>query len=40
LHEKEAIVFEPCAFEVIDQTTELLIRAIRKVHDNRAELSP
>lgn len=39
LHKYEAIVFEPCAFEVTDENTELLIRAIRKVHDNRAELA-
>jgi hypothetical protein len=38
LHAKEAIVFEPCAFAVTDETTDLLINAVRKVHDNRAEL--
>jgi perosamine synthetase len=39
LHKKEAIVFEPCAFEVTDHTTELLTKAVRKVHNNRSELT-
>ena len=39
LHKHEAIVFEPCAFDVTDENTELLVCAIRKVHDNRAELT-
>ncbi len=38
LHNHEAVVFEPCAFDVTEKNTDLLVRAIRKVHDNRAEL--
>lgn len=39
LHGHEAIVFEPCAFDITDKNTNLLINAIRKVHDNRKELA-
>ena len=38
LHEKEIIVFEPCAYGVDDALTERLVEAFRKVHAARDEL--
>ena len=38
LHEKEAILFEPCAYDINDDAIPLLVEAIRKVHRNRGEL--
>lgn len=38
LHEKEAVVFEPCAFAPEDGLGERLAEAVRKVHAHRAEL--
>ncbi len=38
LHEKEAILFEPCAYDIDDDAIPLLVEAIRKVHRNRGEL--
>ncbi len=39
LHENEALLFEPCAYDVDGATTDKLIAAIRKVHDNRGQLN-
>ncbi len=39
LHEEEAIVFEPCAMKIDRKTASNLITAVRKVHDNRKQLS-
>lgn len=38
LHEEEALLFEPCAFEVTDTNLERLVEAVRKVHRHRDEL--
>lgn len=38
MHEKEVILFEPCAYEVRNETIQLLIEAIHKVHRSRNEL--
>ena len=38
LHEKEIIVFEPCAYGVDDALVERLVEAFRKVHSARGEL--
>jgi len=39
LHEQEAILFEPCAFDVNEATAEKLITAVRKVHAGRDQLN-
>ncbi len=39
LHEHEAILFEPCAFDVDDTTAEKLVAAVRKVHAGRDQLN-
>ncbi len=39
LHEKEAMVFQPCAFTVDDEVTEKLAEALRKVHAAAPELA-
>ncbi|MGH6661884.1 MAG: DegT/DnrJ/EryC1/StrS family aminotransferase [Rhodospirillales bacterium] len=39
LHEREAVLFEPCAFDVDDALADKLVAAIRKVHDNRKQLN-
>ena len=39
LHEKEAIVFQPCAWAVDDAVTEKLVEAVRKVHAAAPELA-
>lgn len=38
LHAKEAVLFEPCAFDVDDALADKLVAAVRKVHDNRERL--
>ncbi len=38
LYEAEAVLFEPCAYAAGDEVSGKLIEAIRKVHDNRADL--
>ena len=39
LHEREAILFEPCAWQVSDTDGERLAAAVRKVHDRAGELA-
>ena len=39
LHEREAILFEPCAYDVDDALADKMIAAIRKVHAHRADLN-
>jgi len=39
LHQKELIVFEPCAWEVDDEHADLLVAAFRKVHAGREKLT-
>ena len=39
LHENEAVLFEPCAFDVDDALAQQLVEAVRKVHDNRGLLN-
>ncbi len=39
LHEHEALLFEPCAHDLAEDDVELLLKAIRKVHKHRADLS-
>ena len=39
LHENEAILFEPCAYDIDDALADKLIAAIRKVHAHRADLN-
>lgn len=39
LHEQEAILFEPCAYDVDDALAEQMVEAIRKVHRHRADLN-
>ncbi|MFQ5763790.1 MAG: DegT/DnrJ/EryC1/StrS family aminotransferase [Rhodospirillales bacterium] len=39
LYEKEAILFEPCAFDVGAAMAARLVEAVRKVHDNRDRLN-
>ncbi len=39
LHEKEAVCFEPCAFDVDDTLAARMVEAIRKVHEYRADLN-
>ena len=39
LHEREAILFEPCAFDVDEATAEKLVAAVRKVHAGRHQLN-
>jgi len=39
LHEKEAILFEPCAYDLDDDTISKMIEAICKVHKHRHELA-
>lgn len=38
LYEAEAVLFEPCAYGAGDEVSGKMIEAIRKVHDNRADL--
>lgn len=38
IYEREFIGFEPCAYDPDEKTLELLVRAIRKVHDSLGEL--
>ena len=38
LYEAEAVLFEPCAYAAGDEVSGKMIEAIRKVHDNRADL--
>jgi perosamine synthetase len=38
MHEKEVILFEPCAYEVNDEIIQLLVEAIHKVYRNRDKL--
>ncbi|MFC1883617.1 DegT/DnrJ/EryC1/StrS family aminotransferase [Thermodesulfobacteriota bacterium] len=38
MYEKELILFEPCAFDIDDETVQLLIEAVRKVHRHRKDL--
>ncbi len=40
LHEKEAVLFEPCAVSADDGAADLMVEAIRKVHDHRQDLLP
>ena len=39
LHEKEAIVFQPCAWQIDGETAEKMVEAIRKVHAGIADLA-
>ncbi|HBC09127.1 MAG TPA: hypothetical protein DC046_16320 [Rhodospirillaceae bacterium] len=39
LHEREAILFEPCAYDVDDALADKMVAAIRKVHAHRADLN-
>ena len=39
LHEREAILFEPCAWQVSDADAERLVAAVRKVHARAGELA-
>jgi len=39
LHEREAVLFEPCAFDVDDALAGKLVAAVRKVHGNRKQLN-
>lgn len=39
LHEREAVMFEPCAYDVDDELADCLVEAVRKVFDNRVELN-
>ncbi|MEK9673575.1 MAG: DegT/DnrJ/EryC1/StrS family aminotransferase [Rhodospirillaceae bacterium] len=39
LHEREAVLFEPCAYDIDDALARRMVDAIRKVHENRADLS-
>ena len=39
LHEKEAFLFEPCAWSLDERHTELLVEALRKVHGRPGELA-
>jgi dTDP-4-amino-4,6-dideoxygalactose transaminase len=39
LHEKEAFLFEPCAWSLDERHTELLVEALRKVHGRAGELA-
>lgn len=38
LHEKELLLFEPCAYAVTVETTARLVEAVRKVYEHRHEL--
>lgn len=38
LYEAEAVLFEPCAYGAGEEVSGKMIEAIRKVHDNRADL--
>jgi hypothetical protein len=38
MYEKELILFEPCAFDVSEETATLLVEALRKVHKNSKDL--
>ncbi len=39
LHEEEAVLFEPCAYDADDATAGRLAEAVRKVHQHRADLA-
>ncbi|MBI2585041.1 MAG: DegT/DnrJ/EryC1/StrS family aminotransferase [Rhodospirillales bacterium] len=39
LHEREAVLFEPCAFDADDALADKFVAAIRKVHENRKQLN-
>ncbi|MBM3492290.1 MAG: DegT/DnrJ/EryC1/StrS family aminotransferase [Alphaproteobacteria bacterium] len=39
LHEREALLFEPCAYDLDDAGIARLVAAVRKVHGARAELA-
>ena len=39
LHRDEAVLFEPCAYDVDEATAGRLAEAVRKVHQHRAELA-
>lgn len=39
LHEREALLFEPCVYELDEAGTERLVEAVRKVHGARAILA-
>jgi len=39
LHEREAVLFEPCAYDADDDLAGRLVEAIRKVYDNRDQLN-
>lgn len=39
LHEREAVLFEPCAYAVDAATADRMVEAIRKVHANRGDLN-
>ncbi len=38
MHEKELLIFEPCAYDVDARQAELLVQALRKVHEHRHAL--
>ena len=39
LHEQELLCFEPCLYDIDEDRTELLVKAVRKVHAHRRELA-
>jgi len=39
LHERQAVCFEPCAYDVDDAMAGRMVEAIRKVHANRGDLN-